>query len=190
MFDYLNSAVDYLMQFKPTTVYDIAGMKIGEESVLSEGGYSYVYLAHNRNNYAKKFALKKIIVQDRVNEEAVMREVELWSELGDHPNIWKYYGHTEIEGDNAKTVVILCEYWSGGTLVDLITRNKYKLVEEQIIYVLTQVARGLKYMHEHDPPIAHRDIKVENILMEDQVFKLADFGSCSTDTLNYNKDSK
>lgn len=45
-------------------------------------------------------------------------------------------------------------------------------------------------MHEHNPPIAHRDIKVENILMEDQLFKLGDFGSCSTDTLDYNTDSK
>lgn len=55
---------------------------------------------------------------------------------------------------------------------------------------MTNIARGLKVMHDHNPPIAHRDIKVENILMEDQMFKLADFGSCSVDTLNYNKDSK
>lgn len=45
-------------------------------------------------------------------------------------------------------------------------------------------------MHEHDPPIAHRDIKVENILMEGELFKLADFGSCSIDTLDYTKHSK
>lgn len=45
-------------------------------------------------------------------------------------------------------------------------------------------------MHDHSPPIAHRDIKVENILQEDQSFKLADFGSCSTDTLDYEQDTK
>ena len=45
-------------------------------------------------------------------------------------------------------------------------------------------------MHEHRPPIAHRDLKVENILQLDGVFKLADFGSCSTDTLDYEKSSK
>ena len=45
-------------------------------------------------------------------------------------------------------------------------------------------------MHDHDPPIAHRDIKIENILQEEGAFKLADFGSCSTDTLDYKTDSK
>ena len=55
---------------------------------------------------------------------------------------------------------------------------------------MRHLANGLKEMHEHRPPIAHRDIKVENILQEDQNFKLADFGSCSTDTLDYNVDKK
>lgn len=130
------------------------------------------------------------MVQDAINEEAVMREVELWASLGDHPNIIKYIGHTEEHKDEHKEVIILWEYWSGGTLIDLLQKYNLELAEEQIIYVMKNLCNGLKHMHSQDPPITHRDIKMENILMEGEHFKLGDFGSCSTDTLDYNSKNK
>jgi AP2-associated kinase len=39
------------------------------------------------------------------------------------------------------------------------------------------------YLHYCDPPILHRDIKVENILLSNNDYKLCDFGSATTNIL-------
>ena len=45
---------------------------------------------------------------------------------------------------------------------------------------LLNLFSGLLRMHEHSPKaIAHRDIKIENILLQNKQFKLCDFGSAS-----------
>lgn len=53
-----------------------------------------------------------------------------------------------------------------------------KLGEYEVAQVIYQLLLALKYIHDKD--IIHRDIKLENILMdEDKVIKLCDFGWCS-----------
>ena len=44
--------------------------------------------------------------------------------------------------------------------------------------------RGIKVLHSMKPPITHRDLKIENILLNQKRFKLCDFGSCSTDYID------
>lgn len=41
-------------------------------------------------------------------------------------------------------------------------------------------SRAVNVLHTRDPPVAHRDLKLENVLVaRDQVYKLCDFGSTS-----------
>jgi len=47
---------------------------------------------------------------------------------------------------------------------------------------MTDICNGLKHMH--DNGVAHRDIKVENILLSNKSFKICDFGSATTKTLD------
>lgn len=42
--------------------------------------------------------------------------------------------------------------------------------------ILFQALNALHFVHTHDPPVIHRDIKPPNILYQDNRFLLADFG--------------
>lgn len=82
-------------------------------------------------------------------------------------------------------VYILMEYCSGGGLLDLLnSRLRNRLTEKEILEVFSDICLGVAAMHHLDPPIAHRDLKIENILItapadssKRPTYKLCDFGS-------------
>ena len=63
-------------------------------------------------------------------------------------------------------VSIVSELCTDGTLFDILVKFGGKgLSESQVIHIMGDVCRGVLHMHNQNPPIAHRDIKVENILL-------------------------
>jgi AP2-associated kinase len=74
------------------------------------------------------------------------------------------------------------EFCSSGSLIDIIKkREKFFFSELQIIQFMGQIIAGLEVLHSSSPPIAHRDLKIENILVcSDGTLKLCDFGSCTS----------
>ena len=62
------------------------------------------------------------------------------------------------------------------------TEGKY-FTEAELIAIMVDVCEGVAVLHQHRPPIAHRDIKVENVLLgNDGAYKLCDFGSATSVT--------
>lgn len=113
-------------------------------------------------------------MKDKETEKTMKNEVKIWRELHDHPNIVKFIDAALIksEDDNSKYIYILSEYCPDGHLLDLLEKYKGRLNENQILHIMKHIVCGIKYMHQQDPPVAHRDIKVENILLKDKNFKL------------------
>lgn len=72
--------------------------------------------------------------------------------------------------------ILLMEYCNGGTLLDLVNRQ-LNMGGKDIVICFSQICLGLAHLHTQSPPICHRDIKLENILLSSAVFKLCDFGS-------------
>lgn len=53
---------------------------------------------------------------------------------------------------------------------------------DQVLQIFYQMCRAVQYMHSQEPPIVHRDLKLENFLVSTSLeIKLCDFGSATTE---------
>lgn len=46
------------------------------------------------------------------------------------------------------------------------------ITEEETLKILCQGLQALKYLHSHSPPLAHQDIKPENIFLLDNLLRI------------------
>ncbi|KAK3512887.1 hypothetical protein QTP70_028953 [Hemibagrus guttatus] len=112
--------------------------------------------------------------------EVQMREFEVLRRLN-HVNIVKLFTIEEIQ-TNPKQKVLVMEYCSGGSLLNLLEEpeNAFGLPESEFLIVLQCVVHGMNHLRENG--VVHRDIKPGNIMRqigEDgcSVYKLTDFGA-------------
>lgn len=75
-------------------------------------------------------------------------------------------------------VFLLMEYCSRNGLIDFMnSRLSYKLTEPEILTIMRDVTVGVAMCHHLRPPLLHRDIKIENVLIDSNgSYKLCDFG--------------
>ena len=149
-----------------------------EDHLIAEGGYAYIYQIISSENH-KNYALKKINIQSKNHLNNIKNEIKYWKILSKYKNIIHLYDYEISE----KTVYIIMELCKEGTLLDYINKKKF-INEEEALAILYQIILGVYAMHCQEPPIAHRDLKIENILKFENVYKLCDFGSATTIKFN------
>lgn len=151
------------------------GQKINDRyeiiKTIGEGGMANVYLAED-TILERKVAIK-VLRGDLSNDEKFIRrfkrEALSVSNLS-HPNIVEVYDVGEEDGN----YYIVMEYIEGKTLKQLL-QKRGALTLNEVIDIMTQLTDGLA--HAHEAYIIHRDIKPQNIMIEDNgLVKITDFG--------------
>jgi len=140
-----------------------------------EGGYGATYPAINKAT--KEPCAVKLIDMRRMKPAAIQRECAFMASV-DHPNVIKMLAHSPGRPgtDRSNHYFIFMELAGGGELFDqVIDRGSNAMPEEVAKGFMRQLLAGVK--HCHDRGIAHRDLKLENVLLTKQgVLKIIDFG--------------
>ncbi|XP_018787422.1 PREDICTED: microtubule-associated protein futsch isoform X7 [Bactrocera latifrons] len=138
---------------------------------LGQGTYGKVQLGINKETGQEVAikTIKKCKIEAEADLVRIRREVQIMSSV-QHPNIIHIYEVFE----NREKMVLVMEFAAGGELYDYLSERKV-LTEEEARRIFRQVATAVYYCHKHK--ICHRDLKLENILLDEHGnAKIADFG--------------
>lgn len=149
------------------------------ERQLAFGGSSAIYLVRDKNN--AKFVLKEAVVPADADAELRNKSVEmLRREAGylsrlQHPclsRVLEYF----VEDDRH---YLLMDYMDGIDLRRLVREKSRPTIAEAMKYA-REIAGILAFLHDQEPPIVHRDLTPDNIILrEDGTIAVIDFGAAN-----------
>lgn len=169
--------------YPPGTPLTVGSHSIEIIKYISQGGFALVYTctitpAFKGSNIA---CLKRVVVPNKWQLTLLRQEVDAMRRLRGNKHVVSYIdSHASRLATNKEyEVFLLMEYCENNGLIDLMnTRLVHKLTESEILTIMYEVTIGVAMCHHLSPPLIHRDIKIENVLIDSAgTFKLCDFGS-------------
>ncbi|KAI5244066.1 kinase-like protein [Aureobasidium subglaciale] len=164
-------------------------LKYRIEKRVGSGGFSEVFeIARLKDS--KVFALKIVSTigyhRYKPKKQIFQEEATKLMQSKGHPHIMELEDVMQMP-QNAEAGLIM-ELASEGHLrglLDRLPKQHHVSLSQRVTY---EMVEALHYIHSHDPPIVHRDIKPDNILVflagteysPHYLFKLADFGLADT----------
>ncbi|XP_058070867.1 uncharacterized protein LOC131219738 isoform X2 [Magnolia sinica] len=167
---------------------DIGNLKVHVRNAIAEGGFSCVYLARDVGPSSKQYALKHMICNDEESLDLVKKEVSVMKLLKGHPNVVTLQAHSIVDMGRTKEAFLVMDFCEKSLVSLLENRGAGYFEEKQVLLIFRDVCNAVFAMHSHSPSIAHRDLKVENVLLgPDGAWKLCDFGSISTNHKRFDR---
>jgi tRNA A-37 threonylcarbamoyl transferase component Bud32 len=152
----------------------IRNYRIGKR--IGEGGMGEVFLAHDKSDKKKTYAIKLLKPQSEQtpqDQSRFLREMEIALKL-QHASIIRC---TDC-GEESNRLFIVMDYCNGGNLAELLARNG-KLNIRRSLRLVNRLLAGVDEAHKQG--IVHRDLKPQNILLHREpggkyLPKISDFG--------------
>ena len=147
----------------------LPGYNLGH--VIGKGGFCQVRLGIQK--LTKEKVAVKVIDKFRLNStedrKRVDREIRVLKRLN-HCNIIHMFEAVETESK----IFVVMEHANNGSLLDYV-KSKRRLGEREACLLFQQILSGVDYCHHSK--VIHRDVKLENILLDERNnIKVIDFG--------------
>ncbi|XP_046697383.1 cyclin-G-associated kinase isoform X1 [Silurus meridionalis] len=168
-------------------IVELGDTKLRIKRVIAEGGFAFVYEAQDLGNN-RDYALKRLLSNEEEKNKAIIQEVCFMKKLSGHPNVVQFCSAASIskeESDTGQAEFLILTELCKGQLVDFVKKVELKgaMSCDTVLKIFYQSCRAVQHMHKQKPPIIHRDLKIENLLIGQQgTIKLCDFGSATTVT--------
>ncbi|CAD7703087.1 unnamed protein product [Ostreobium quekettii] len=147
------------------------------DEVLGKGAFKFVYKAFDEQE-GMEVAWNKVNLVDTASRHTqrtrLFAEIETLKRLK-HKNIMTFIDSWLDE--KTDTINFITELFADGSLSKF--RQRHKHLELNVLKKWAmQILQGLVYLHGHDPPIMHRDLKCDNIFINgvSGTLKIGDLG--------------
>lgn len=135
------------------------------ERFLGEGAFAEVYRVRHRFLGRQAMKVFKAAGVTLTEVEDMLGEAIMLSKIG-HPNIVRVFDANTVQTPKGLYGYFTMENVPGGSLEKFWQSHGTSFVPvETAVDLMKQVCRGLAVAHREQPPIVHRDIKPQNILV-------------------------
>ncbi|KAJ3319542.1 Serine/threonine-protein kinase 16 [Blyttiomyces sp. JEL0837] len=170
-----------LARFAPAPVVKIGPRSFKVLKQLGEGGFSFVYLVIETTPgraSPTRYALKRVRIQLPEQEERLKSEIAAHAAVNS-PYVLKLLDSAVVKhaarasgsgGENAYAEgLLLLPFYGRGTVQDMIDRTpRTDFIDlKTILSISIDVGKGLMAFHSKNPPLAFRDLKPANILLDE-----------------------
>ena len=190
---------------------DFESIKSGDKEycILGKGNFGYAEKMKSKLN-GKIYAIKRLPVQKDLSKDFI-RETKIMLNIN-HMHVMKLYGYFQgmekieklkyvfrdtkskkyqNDTEDKKMYFLVLDFMANGNLETYYHNHRDKgmsIDQDFIIKIFKQILSGLKYLHGNN--IIHRDIKLDNILLdENNNIKISDLGiSAVYKNANYNEE--
>lgn len=177
-------------------------VSVGKEQVMVErrlgsGGFSQVYLARSQTTN-KEYAMKVMYYSDQADLRRIKQEIQVHELLSKNEYVVPLAEFVDVSNsllthrsavfaEPERKVVMLLDYCPVSTINVLERTYPNPIREEAVLKMFYQICHAVAFMHSQNPPLCHRDLKVENVLFKNKKFLLTDFGSVVPESKFYTR---